>query len=113
MKIYLLVEGISTEMHVYPYWLKHFLPSLEHYNDFGHSLIYVYKSKQISDTLKDFEVDKCLALCLVRSLIYATREDLIPEFSEYRTQLERFDKIQPPTESADINLRNLYGRRFS
>jgi len=83
--------------------------ALEHYNDFGHSLIYVYKCKQISNTLKDLKIDKCLALCLVRSFVYATREDLIPEFVDYKAHLERFNNIQPPEQTLEINLRSLLG----
>ena len=57
--------------------------SLNHYNDFGHSLIYVFKSAQLSAFLDDNEVDRALALSLARSITYATREDLIPEFKGY------------------------------
>lgn len=62
--------------------------ALEHYNDFGHSLIYVVKSFEVSRLLKEPEVDRALALSLVRSLCYSTREDLIPEFKNYRSTLE-------------------------
>ncbi|MFT6901179.1 MAG: oligoribonuclease NrnB/cAMP/cGMP phosphodiesterase (DHH superfamily) [Colwellia sp.] len=34
MKIYLLVEGDSTEMYVYPFWLNYFLPSINQYQDY-------------------------------------------------------------------------------
>jgi len=57
--------------------------ALAHYNDFGHSLIYVVKAMEASRYLSDREVDMALALCLVRSLCYTTREDLIPEFKHY------------------------------
>ena len=63
--------------------------ALEHYNDFGHSLIYVYKTSQVSKMLDSPEVDKALALSLVRSLAYTTREDLIPEFKAYAPALEK------------------------
>lgn len=56
--------------------------ALAHYNDFGHSLIYVYKTRQLIYALGK-EVEKALSLSLARSLCYASREDLIPEFRDY------------------------------
>jgi nitrite reductase/ring-hydroxylating ferredoxin subunit len=64
--------------------------SLAHYQDFGHAAIYVYKTKQLIE-----RTGECVArptmLALCRSLCYATREDLIPEFSEYRPVFESLD----------------------
>ncbi len=60
--------------------------ALMHYNDFGHSLIYVYKSATLIEFLGN-EVEKPLILSLVRSLCYTTRDDLLPEFKEYPTYL--------------------------
>ncbi|MFT4924976.1 MAG: hypothetical protein ACI8WB_001066 [Phenylobacterium sp.] len=34
MKLYLLVEGISSEMQVYPAWINYFLPTLKHHDNF-------------------------------------------------------------------------------
>lgn len=34
MKLYLLVEGISSEMQAYPVWLKYFIPVLTHHDNF-------------------------------------------------------------------------------
>ncbi|EPO0006865.1 hypothetical protein [Vibrio diabolicus] len=34
MKLYFLVEGISSEMQVYPKWIKHHLPTLPHFLNF-------------------------------------------------------------------------------
>jgi nitrite reductase/ring-hydroxylating ferredoxin subunit len=62
--------------------------ALEHYNDFGHSLIYVEKVKELSDFFESKVVDYQLSLCLIRSLVYSTREDLIPEFSYYQKTLD-------------------------
>lgn len=56
--------------------------ALEHYNDFGHSLIYVQKTAFLVKHL-GIEVEKFLTLALVRSIINATREDLLPEFKRY------------------------------
>lgn len=63
--------------------------ALAHYNDFGHSLIYVYKTRQVIELL-DADVMPELAQCLTRSIAYATREDLIPEFSAYESAIREF-----------------------
>lgn len=55
---------------------------LAHYADFGHSLIYVVKAAELIACLGP-SVEAPLLLSLARSLIYATREDLIPEFRDY------------------------------
>ena len=56
--------------------------ALAHYADFGHSLIYVAKAGGLIAKLGP-AVEAPLLLSLARSLIYATREDLIPEFADY------------------------------
>ena len=56
--------------------------ALAHYQDFGHSAIYVVKIGDLIARLGP-EVAEPLLLLLVRSLAYARREDLIPEFSHY------------------------------
>ena len=56
--------------------------ALAHYNDFGHSLIYVDKASILIKRLGK-SVELPLLLSLTRSLIYASREDLIPEFRGY------------------------------
>jgi nitrite reductase/ring-hydroxylating ferredoxin subunit len=60
--------------------------ALAHYADFGHSAIYTYKTRQLIELLGE-EVAEPLALLLVRSIINAWREDLIPEFRHYATAL--------------------------
>lgn len=60
--------------------------ALAHYNDFGHSLIYVAKAGALIERLGDTVLEPLL-LSLLRGLIYARREDLIPEFRAYRTEL--------------------------
>ena len=60
--------------------------ALAHYQDFGHSAIYVVKLGDLSAKL-GASVAEPLLLLLVRSLVYARREDLIPEFSHYRDAL--------------------------
>jgi nitrite reductase/ring-hydroxylating ferredoxin subunit len=56
--------------------------ALAHYNDFGHSLIYVCKNAQLLE-LAGREVEPYLLPALARHLCYTTREDLIPEFRGY------------------------------
>lgn len=56
--------------------------ALSHYNDFGHSLIYVYKASQLIQQLGS-EVEPFLLPTLARHLCYTTREDLLPDFRDY------------------------------
>jgi nitrite reductase/ring-hydroxylating ferredoxin subunit len=64
--------------------------ALAHYQDFGHALIYVLKTGELIDRLGPSSAEPLL-LSLVRSLVYATREDLIPEFRAYRPALAAWD----------------------
>ena len=65
--------------------------ALAHYNDFGHSLIYVTKAGQLIHRL-GHQVAEPLLLCLTRSFIYARREDKIPEFHGYSSALAAWGK---------------------
>jgi nitrite reductase/ring-hydroxylating ferredoxin subunit len=60
--------------------------ALAHYNDFGHSLIYL---RACADLIERFgaEVHGPLLRAYVRSLVRATREDLVPEFRKYPATL--------------------------
>lgn len=67
--------------------------ALAHYQDFGHSAIYVEKTREAVRRLDtandrpdggDGSVAEPLMLLLVRALVTARREDLIPEFKAYR-----------------------------
>jgi len=60
--------------------------ALAHYQDFGHSLIYVLKTGQLLQHLGPQSAEPLL-LSLTRALINARREDLIPEFRHYGTAL--------------------------
>ncbi len=63
--------------------------ALAHYQDFGHSLIYgVHTGRAIARLGRTVEAP--LLLALVRSLVAATREDLIPEFRADAGALEAF-----------------------
>jgi hypothetical protein len=53
-----------------------------HYQDFGHSMIYADKTRQLAVALGE-DMAETLYLTLARSLVYASREDLIPEFRAY------------------------------
>lgn len=60
--------------------------ALAHHLDFGHSLIYVQKTAELIDHLgQTVAADLCRAL--LRSIIYATREDLLPDFKAYAPAL--------------------------
>ena len=63
--------------------------ALAHYADFGHSLIYVQKAFALCRRLGPAVREPVLS-SLVRSLVYAQREDLIPEFRGYGSALARF-----------------------
>ena len=60
--------------------------ALAHYNDFGHSLIYLMHVRRLIERLGS-EVEKPLLLAWLRSLIFATREDLLPDFRHYAEAL--------------------------
>ena len=60
--------------------------ALAHYNDFGHTLIYLMHVRRLIERL-GVEVEKPLLLAWVRSLILATREDLLPDFRHYADAL--------------------------
>lgn len=64
--------------------------ALAHYIDFGHLLIYVVKCGRLIERLGR-RVERPLLLALVRGLVYAAREDLIPEFRGYAKALAGFD----------------------
>ena len=64
--------------------------ALAHYQDFGHSAIYVVKVGELIDRLGPGATEPLL-LSLVRALIYAWREDLVPEFRTYADRLAAWD----------------------
>ncbi len=67
--------------------------ALAHYADFGHSAIYVYKMAALAGYLQDRNSLLQLALMLTRSLVYQSREDLIPEFRHYAAALSAWDGL--------------------
>ena len=65
--------------------------ALAHYNDFGHSLIYLTKAKQLIQRFGS-RVELPLLRSLVRSFVYSTREDQIPQFRHYGEVLNQWPK---------------------
>jgi nitrite reductase/ring-hydroxylating ferredoxin subunit len=65
--------------------------ALAHYNDFGHSLIYVTKAGALIRRL-GMTIAGPVLISLVRSLIFAAREDKIPEFQAYAPTLEAWNR---------------------
>ena len=64
--------------------------ALAHYAGFGHAAIYVHKARELADRLGSAVLEPLL-LVLVRGIIYARREDLIPEFRSYGPALAAWD----------------------
>jgi hypothetical protein len=64
--------------------------ALAHYQDFGHSAIYVRKAFELIDRLGPAVAGDVVRV-LTRSLVYATREDLIPEFRHYAAALAKWN----------------------
>lgn len=83
-----ILGGLESGLHFKDFEKALTETALKHYNDFGHSIIYVYKVRTLIEFLGE-EVEKPLLLSLVRSICYATREDLIPEFSYFAESLEK------------------------
>ncbi len=74
--------------------------ALSHYADFGHSLIYTQKAFEAIARL-GHPVRAPLLQSLVRSMVYAQREDLIPEFRGYAAALACFGSEAGPVPSLD------------
>jgi nitrite reductase/ring-hydroxylating ferredoxin subunit len=94
-------------------WLEPALAraALAHYNDFGHSLIYL---RACADLIGRFgaEVQAPLLLAYVRSLVRATREDLVPEFRKYPAALAEWS-TQAPSPDARLDPRAWVGRSIN
>ena len=71
--------------------------ALAHYNDFGHSVIYVHKAGELINSLGS-SIEPLVLLPLARSLCFTTREDLLPEFKDYAPSLSpKGDKGAAPS----------------
>lgn len=65
--------------------------SLRHYQNFGHSVIYLDKAYELLGLIGK-QAEAALFLPLVRSLCATAREDLIPEFKTYAPALENWSE---------------------
>ncbi|HEV3177146.1 MAG TPA: Rieske (2Fe-2S) protein [Stellaceae bacterium] len=78
---------------------------LAHYADFGHSLIYAVKTVELARRLGAASAEPLLSM-LVRSLIYAAREDRLPEFRDYAAHHGAWGRAAsakaPPLEAAAL-----------
>lgn len=68
--------------------------ALAHYADFGHALIYTVATGDLIRRLGP-DMAEPLLLLLVRELIFATREDLLPEFRDYQKRLAAWSEAAP------------------
>jgi nitrite reductase/ring-hydroxylating ferredoxin subunit len=78
--------------------------ALAHYAGFGHSMIYVAKTAELTRRLGATMAEPLLCL-LVRNLVYARREDLLPEFRDYAVRLAAWGQaaqLHPPLDSAAL-----------
>lgn len=89
----MVVQGLADGLHWADMHDAFAEAALAHYNDFGHSLIYTYKTGQLLDHLGR-EAERFLLPTLARQLCYTTREDLIPEFSGYTSALSALQRTQ-------------------
>ena len=80
--------------------------ALAHYQNFGHALIYVRASERLLAQLGHASAESVL-LPLLRSLVYARREDLLPEFRDYAAALAGWGKRAEP--AGDVALEPLIG----
>ncbi len=77
--------------------------ALAHYNGFGSSLVYVRKTGELIAHLGP-EITTRMMLPLVRAIIFAQREDMVPRFAGYHTALQSwtegfkpsFGRFKPP-----------------
>ena len=83
----LVVRGIDDGLHFDDMQQAFAGAALAHYNDFGHSLIYVQKTGELIGRLGP-EIERWVLPPLARTLVFATREDQIPEFGDYAATLE-------------------------
>ena len=79
--------------------------ALAHYNDFGHSLIYLDHVGRLIARLGAV-AERPLLKAWVRSLVLATREDLLPDFRGYAEAVAAFGSAQR-TRSADGSSRRV------
>jgi nitrite reductase/ring-hydroxylating ferredoxin subunit len=78
----MIVQSLNAGLH-WPDLEEAFAAAaFRHYNDFGHSAIYIPKITQLLEHLGP-AIERYVLPPLVRQLCSASREDLIPEFKDY------------------------------
>jgi nitrite reductase/ring-hydroxylating ferredoxin subunit len=82
--------------------------ALAHYADFGHSLIYSVKTVELIGRLGADCAEPLLCM-LARSLIYAAREDRLPEFRDYAAQHRAWGR-ETPAKAAPLEAGALRGK---
>ncbi|HKX07064.1 MAG TPA: Rieske (2Fe-2S) protein [Stellaceae bacterium] len=82
--------------------------ALAHYADFGHSLIYAVKTVELARRLGAESAVPLLSM-LVRSLIYAAREDKLPEFRDYAARRQAWGR-NASTKSVPLEAEALRGK---
>ncbi len=86
-----MLRGVLSQGPAHEAWQQQLEPAFAraafaHYNDFGHPVIYTAKIAAMLRRLPPSAAPDLL-LSLLRGLVYATREDLIPEFHDYGESL--------------------------
>ena len=74
--------------------------ALAHFNDFGHALIYLTQLRGLIERL-GLEALRPLLLAWLRSLVFATREDLLPDFRAYGPALSAWPATPSVEAAAD------------
>jgi nitrite reductase/ring-hydroxylating ferredoxin subunit len=82
----MVVGGLTDGLHWTDMEEAFATAALAHYNSFGHSLIYVSKVGTLINRLGT-DIEPYVLPPLAREIVYATREDLIPEFRGYQSAL--------------------------
>ena len=77
--------------------------ALAHYSDFGHSVIYLHHLRRLVARLGPESARPLLRLWL-RALVFATREDLLPDFRAYADALAQWPVGLALGDSAGANL---------
>jgi nitrite reductase/ring-hydroxylating ferredoxin subunit len=77
--------------------------ALRHYQDFGHTLIYAVKTVALAERLERAATEPLL-LMLARGLVYARREDLLPEFRDYQPQVAAWGQGDGPCKPLEASV---------
>ncbi len=83
--------------------------ALAHYLDFGHSLIYLVHAGSLSERLGAATL-RPLLLAWMRSVIYATREDLLPDFRGLAAAVTAWPVLRASTPDIPVAAGDFEGR---